>query len=428
LLYPSPPRHWFYCLALALLALPVSAWGRENLLAGSLALRQEYDSNVNLSADQPSSAWYSVLAPGLDLTSRGRTDLLQLRYNLGIRYNHSSGGDTLDHDFLLRGESELSPRWRAEISNRFYLSDDSDFAGEPIPEVDPELSAGRERERFRLNTFAFSSDYRFGPRGTMGLGYENRILRHQSGTRDDYTRHHPSLNLGYRFNRQWSAEAGYGYIKGDFDRGDDLETHDLSLGLNYQATSRDQLSLGYGFNDTAYQGLTPDYRLHSFSSGWDRRFSPHANLVARVGLVKVDRASGADGSFFSFALDLNRQLQRGSLSIGGRGGIDELQFAGGDEGDLSRYQQVQAAGRYQLRQGLAGELDLSLRRNEFIDRPGPNREWIYQAGCGLSYDLSRNYRLATRYRYKELDAEGGDDYRDHRLLLELRMVHDLMKW
>jgi hypothetical protein len=423
---------WWRFLALAfpilLVAGPEPGWARENMLSGTLALRQEYDSNTNLSATDRRSSWYSVLAPGVLFSSRGPTDQFELGYNLGFKWNHSESEESLEHDFLLRGSKEFSPRWQAGVMNRFYLSDDSDYAAIPIPDVDPELSPRRERDRFRLNIFSVHSDHVFAQYGDLKLGYENRILRHSSATNDDYTRHHPNLNVGYQLSQKWRSEVGYGYVRGDFDREDDLESHLADLRFLYQATHRDRFSLSYGFNRTTYRGPTGDYRLHNLVGGWMRHFDIHTTLTTSAGFTRTERQRHDDHNYLSMAAELNREFRRGALALSGRTGVDEMQFTGGDAGDLSRFRQVRLSGNRQLLERLRADLGLSWRQNDFIDRPDLGRERIYEAFCGLAYALGRGYEVSTRYRYKELDVRNGNGYEDHRLFLELRVVRDLFKW
>ncbi|WP_041718905.1 hypothetical protein [Desulfurivibrio alkaliphilus] len=119
---------------------------------------------------------------------------------MGFRKNHTTGGESLDHNFLLSGEKAHSARRQTAVVNRFYVSDDSDFGDEPVADVDPQLSPRRTRERFLLNTFSLNSRYQFAARGTVTMAYENRVLNNRVGTRDDYMRHHPRLIVSYGFS------------------------------------------------------------------------------------------------------------------------------------------------------------------------------------------------------------------------------------
>lgn len=426
-----PIKRWTGLLPVVFMLIipPAPGWSRENNLTATLALRQEYDSNLERRETDRQSGWYSVLRPGLQFASRGRTDQWQARYHLGFRKNHTTGVESLDHDFLLRGEKAHSARRQTEVLNRFYISDDSEFGDEPVAEVDPQLSPHRTRERFRSNTFALNSRHQFAARGTVTLSYENRILDNRDSTRDDYMRHHPRVVVSYGFNPRWQTEVAAGYIRGDFDQADDLVSHTGNWELRYRPSVRNQFFLGYGFNQTDYRGDTPDYQLHSLNSGWTHYFNPQTNLTLSAGVTRLERRGQTSRDHSTFALDLKRQLRRGSVSLSGRGGIDERQFAGGDEGDLVRYRQAAAVGRYQLTKRLGADLTISRRDNDYLDRPLDPRERTYEAGCGLSYRLSQNHTIATRYRYRELDSSANfGNYQVHRWFVELSGTYPLRQW
>ena len=420
---------WVFLPAVLFIAIPDHSSARENMLTGSLGLRQEYDSNTNLSANEPLSSWSSVLSPGLRLTSRSPTDQLEVYYNLGFKKNHTASENSINHDFLLRGDSKISSRWQAGVLNRFYLSDDSTYAGAPIPDVDKDLSARLDRTRFSLNTFSAHSDYQFAQDSTIIISYENRVLDNKTEGADDFIRHNPGLLVGYKLNQQWRTEVGYNYTRGEFDLADDLETHAGNLRMIYQATPLNQFSVAYIVNQTSFQGPTADYRLHSIIGGWTRNIDHQTTFTATAGQTILDRQHESTLNIFSYSADLRRKLQRGSISISGKGGIDEMHFSGGDQEGLSRYQQLGVSGSYQLAAKILADLALSWRENDFIDNPALGREKIYQASCGLSYGLTSWCQLSTRYQFKELDADNANDgYQDHRFVLELKGTYDMLKW
>ncbi|ADH86430.1 outer membrane beta-barrel protein [Desulfurivibrio alkaliphilus] len=230
-------------------------------------------------------------------------------------------------------------------------------------------------------------------------------------------------------NTRWQTEVAAGYIRGDFDRADDLETYTGNWQIIHRPSVRNRFTLGYGYNQTNYREDTPDYRLHSLSSGWTHHLNPHTSLTLSGGVTRLERRDQASHDHSTYALGLQRQLQRGSLSLSGSRGIDERQFSGGDEGDLVRYRQVNAAGRYQLTARLHADLTLSRRDNDYVDRPLEYRERIHEAGFGLNYRLGQNYTIATRYRFRELDTdENLGDYQVHRWFVELSGTYPLMQW
>jgi len=412
-----------------LLTLPTPGWGRENIMKGSLSLRQEYDSNINLSPNNERSSWYSIISPGLHLTSQGQQDKIEASYNLGLKKNYEADDNSIEHSLMLRVERKISSLWQVSALNRYYLSDDSAYGGMPVAEVDRELSARRERSRFALNTFSTRSDYQYAMGGNLGLSYENRMLDSKDDSRDDFVRHSPALLLSHRLNQQWRIDGGYTYVNGDFDQADDLQTHTGNIRLNHTLSPHTQLYGGYNLSRTTYDGPTSDYLLHVMNGGWMWQFDQQTKLAASLGYATVDRDSGSDSDGFTYSLDFSRQFQRGSIAITGKGGIDEMQFSGGDVGGLSRFRQLGISGTYQLAERLSAKLAFSFRRNEFIDSLSTNVDKIIQASSGLSYTLTSQYQLSVNYQYKELDAvTDNDGYEDHRLALELKGTYDLSKW
>lgn len=425
---------WMLLPATLFVVVPTPGIARENTLTSSIGLTQEYDSNMNLTDTDRLTGWSSIISPGLQLTSLGTTDQLKVSYELGLKRNHATDEDSINHDFLLQGDSKLSSLWKVGVLNRFYLSDDSNYAGTPVPEVDKNLSDRRDRVRFSLNTFSVNSDYQFAPDSTIVMSYENRILdnRSEGENLDDYTRHNPNLLLGYQLNRQWRSEVGYSYIRGEFDQADDLETHIGKLRMIYQATPINQLFAGYNINQTTYQGPTEEYRIHNIFGGWKRNLGPQTIFTVTAGQAILDRQHNSTLNIFSYSADLQRKLQRGSIFISGKGGIDEMQFSGDANEGLSRYHELGLGGNYQLMEKLLADLALSWRENDFIDNSSVGRERIYQANCGLSYGLTSWCQISTRYFFtelKELETEATNgDYQDHRMMLELKGSYDVFKW
>lgn len=415
-------------MLLALFTIPRPSAARENLLSGSLALRQEYDSNIYLNDTDPQESWYTILSPRFLIISRSQTGQLKANYDLAFKKNLTTGEKTLDYDVLLQGDTNFSSTWQAGVSDGFHLSDDPIYADQLIPEADLGLSARRQRERFWINSASLHTDYQYAKNSTLTLGYNNRILVSENEQRGDYIRHNPYLAVGYQLNHQWRTEWGYNYTRGEFQQEDDLETHSSSLRMIDQATPHDQLSAGYSFTQTRYLGPTPGYRLHNLNGGWLRKLSQLTTLNLSAGLTLVDWQNRDDQKIANYSVELTRQLHRGQVTIGGQGGADQMQFDGNQDG-LSKYWQVQGASQYQLKKRLLANLAFSIRNNDYIDQPGASQERIYQANCGLSYPFFHWYEVALNYLYRKSDGDAQDDrYQDHRLFLELKVAKDLLKW
>ncbi len=412
---------------LLLCLLPNIVMGRENLVSGSLTLRQEYDSNQDLTETDRRDAWLTTLLPGVEWSSRGPRDQWLLKYQAGLKKNHESGENKLDHDLLLQADKQFSSRWQAGLTNRFYHSDDPDYGGTAIEDVEEPISDRQTRGRFRTNNLGVNTTYQYGHDSNLGMGYNNVFLKSSGTDRDDFVRHNPYLDLAHQFNKNWRTEVGYAFIRGQFDESDDLKTHQGSLRLLLRATPHSQLFVDYTINETRYQGLSTDYLLHTGNTGTITDLGPHTTLEANVGLTAVERRGLDNLSTFSYAADLVHLLEQGRLSFGGQGGIDEMQFSSNGD-SLVRYWQVEGSASRQLMQGVHADLALAVRHNKYIDRPTTELEKIYQSNLGLTYTFARWYQVSLRYLFKQLDGESDNDYDRHHIFLELRLNRDLFNW
>lgn len=415
------------CTALLFCIPPNSALGRENLISGSLTLRQEYDSNLDLTETDRRDAWLTTLLPGVEFSSRGPRDQLRLNYKAGLKKNLDSGENKLDHDLLLQADKQFSFRWQAGLTNRFYHSDDPDYGGTAIENVEEPISDRQTRGRFRTNNLSVNTAYQYGRDSNLAMGYNNVFLKSSGTDREDFVRHNPYLDLGHQFNKNWRAEVGYTFIRGEFDQSDDLKTHQGSLRLLLRTTPHSQLFAGYTINETRYQGVSTDYLLHMGNTGTIIELSPHTTLEADVGLTAVERQRLDNLTTFSYAVDLVRLLEKGRLTLGGQGGIDEMQFSSNGD-SLVRYWQVEGSAGHQLAQGLRADLALAVRHNKYIDRAATELEKIYQSNLGLTYSFARWYQISLRYLFKQLEGESNSDYDRHHIFLELRLNRNLFNW
>lgn len=413
-----------------LIALPAPvAVARENLLTGAVALRQEYDSNINLSPTNPQESWYTILTPELLFSSRSRTGQIQANYQLGFKKNLTNGDMTLDHDFRLQGKTSFSSRWQAGLSEGFHLSDDPIYAATLLPGLGQELSNLHQRRRYWVNSSSLHTDYLFARNSTLTLGYDNQIYTNQTEKQGNYVRHHPYLALGYQLDHQWRTEWSYDYIRGEFDQASDVVSHEAGLRLIDQATRHDQLSLAYNYTETRYLGPLPGYRLHDLHAGWSRNLNQQTTLTGSAGCTLVSQEGRDNQYVFNYSAALSRRLPRGSLTFSGEGGTDQMQFDGERDG-LAKYWQVQGGGQVQLTEHLSANFSASLRNNDFVDQPGADQEKIDQASYSFSYLFSRWYTLSLGYLYRKEDYRQTDSYHDHRVFLELKATasNGLLRW
>jgi hypothetical protein len=410
-----------------------TAMARVSLLSGSISILHEYDSNIHLTENDERDGWFTTISPSLVYTSAAEQDSLSFGYAPGLRYDHNDDGTEVDHYLTLAGNRRFSPRLTGSFRENFIRSNDYTYFVLEYAQREGagvHLSGERARRQYWVNGIEFSGDYEYARESNLRLGYSNRILRNDTPGLDDYVKHQPFVTVGYRFNRHWETSISYDYVSGDFDRTEDIDQHLAGITIRYHVSPRQMFYGTYNFTDTRYEGPENDYQLHRGDLGWQRDLSRHSSVSAWVGASYADREADSNEAAFNYAVNLNRRIKNGNISVGGQGGMDELQFAATERDDgLSRFWSLQASVDYLLREYLSSNTYLSYREDDLL-RPGTDvKDRSLVGGLKLSYSFQRWYALSVGYGYRRLDTDRDvQDYQDHRAYVELSVGKELARW
>ncbi len=424
-------RHLCYSLLLLIctsLILTETSSSRENILSGSISVRQGYDNNINRTDSDHISRTYTTILPGITLNSRGSNDNFTFDYSIGYTEDNERTDSEIDHYLSLVAEKDVSSQFRIEISEAYTRSDNSYLYAEGV-EREIVLTGDRINDRFWTNEAAIRTDFEYYRDSILSFGYIHNILDNESLTSSDYVRHNPFVELSYRFSPQWSILTTYNYINGNFDFEDDLETHNPSIRLNYRSNPQNLYFGTYEYNETDYDGTSVDYEVHIGHLGWEHQIDHQTDLVISAGAAEIDNPNE---QAFSYDALLIKRLQRGVLTIEGSGGIDERQFLGENDGDFDDLTKFWSAGStltFQLAERISSDMNVVYRNDEFINRSPVNTEKSFTAGLGLSWNFYRWFTIATRYSYRQVDADiASDDYDNHRVYVELSAAKELWRW
>jgi hypothetical protein len=410
-----------------------AAIARVSILSGSISILHEYDSNIHLQKDNEEDGWFTVISPSLVYTSQAEQNSLSFGYAPGLRYDHNDDSTEVDHYLTLEGDRRFSPRLSGRFRENFIRSNDyTYFVLEHVQQegAGVHLSGERVRRQYWVNSIAVSGNYEYARDSGLGFGYSNRILKNDAPGLDDYVKHQPFVSTSYRFNRHWETSLSYDYIRGDFDRTEDIEQHLAGITIKHHVSPHQMFSGAYQFTDSRYEGPDNDYQLHRGDLGWQRNLNRHSTVATWVGASYADREAASNETAFNYAVDLTREIKNGKISMGGQGGMDELRFNAidGDDG-LSRFWSLRGSIDYQLRQNLSSNTYLSYREDNFLrpDQDAKDRSLV--GGLRLSYSFQRWYGLSLGYVYRRLDTDRDvNDYQDHRAYMELSVGKDLARW
>ncbi|MEA2082757.1 MAG: hypothetical protein U9O82_00630 [Thermodesulfobacteriota bacterium] len=411
-------------LLLIFFTAPCISGARTNSLYGSVSLRQLYYSNVYHTDEDHEEGWTTILSPTIRITSEGKNDSCLFSYSPGIRYNHLTDEDDLDHDLSLSAEKDFSSRVKVTVRENFVESE------EPVQDEEAGIMLSEDRldNRYRTNSFSAGMEFEYAMDSMLELAYANNILDNERAALDDYVKHNPSASISYRFNSQWDSKLSYDYTKGNFTLSDDMKQHSSALNIGFRVTTNHKLSGEYSFSHTDFQSVSDDYSIHGETLGWDWFVNQRTDLSVSIGATQVSRDSGEDSDGFKYSLSVSRELKRGNISITGNGGFDERYFEGAGDG-LSKFWMLEGDLSYRLTENLSSGLNLSYRNDDDPNRLADNEKDTYDAGLDLSYAFGRWYSISVNYSYRQVDAElDFYDYDDHRVILEFTAGKELARW
>lgn len=411
-----------------------TASGRQTSLYGSLSLLQEYDSNTNLSRTNEGNGWYTVVSPSIILTSKAQDDSLSFGYAPGLRYDQNNDHATnVDHYLTLKGSKQFSRSFSADLMENYIRSNDYTYFIEEYvqqPGAGIPLSAQQVRNEYWINGVGVSTRYEYAKGSVFRLGYANQILENDRPGLDDYVKHHPYLSLSYQFSQKWGTELSYDYLRGDFKFSEDLSEHLAGARLNYQWTRHDLVFGSYQYATLDYAGNRSGYHLHRSDLGWQRQLGPHSTMEASAGLSYADQEQGDSNTAFNYSVDYRRRIiERGEIRVGGKGGMDELQFDAISNEGLSRFWSVRGDVNYRLLEPFSSSAYVSYREDTFFQATPEYTDKSLVVGTSLTYAFWRWYAVSAGYSFRRLDSDlPQSSYNDHRFYVQMSVGKELKRW
>ena len=511
-------------IGILIVASPVIVCARQNTVIGDLSVGYEIidrnyeersvaDAIEPSAEDTPGSETEVILVedraadrnrifvePRLTFTSIGITDQVTLTYAPRINFEENDYTNHLDHDFGLWVEKNFSRDWSVSLRDTFFLGDDSlresetrtAVVGSPeaadggeatIPAAGEEdLSEQATSRRFWRNELELSTDYTYREGSVVGIGFSYGQLRNVDddiGGYTEYDRYRGMLNVSYRFNQQWIAEADGLFTRGIFDDeaevavvrvnpdeedinidvaevgSDDLSEYDVSTVLTYDWRVRDSLFTSYHFLAADYDHpLRDDVLGHEFSLGWSHDFNPHLHLTLSGGpsFAKIENRDWE--SDYNAYVELTKDFMHASFSVYGEQGYDLGNFDGRRSGPTIFWRSG-VDYNHQFSENLTGSVFGGYRNYQReqlpdvdavviiegedggtgeINQPALDNfeytEEYYDAGLSLSYSFLRWYSVTGGYRYLNFESElpANNNYDEHRFFITLTASKELFRW
>lgn len=292
-----------------------SADCRENVLSGSLSIRQEYDSNIFQQDTNEEEQWATVLAPKLSLVSTGEKDALSItagsdlsggwsdlaggengQGQSGFTWNHRLDESYFAQTLSAEGHRQISQNFRITVSDNYNYYDNA-----PQADMDQNLSiterfqrVGRyeqaEVARLLFPELTYTPDdylyvlteldRRFSQAGAITQQEVERYLSNTEGRRRSSDNEF-SIGAEYEFARDSLLTLGYRYFAND-DRSANISEyyeHSPSVGLSYRFNQQWLASVNHEFTKGQYDTAN-DLKENDTLFAVDYTLSPTDQLTA----------------------------------------------------------------------------------------------------------------------------------------------------
>jgi hypothetical protein len=374
-----------------MLVLGTLAGADEFKLTPSVAVRQEYNSNIFFDSSKEKDSFITRVMPGLELIER--TERIDLR---------------------LAGFVTPYVYWEDENLN----SVDQDYSGRIDYKVTPLLSVGANAA-VRVDHQPDRDIY------TTGLAYgDNRRVQQNYGG-----------NVGYMFTEKTSGSVTYGYTREDWRKGtsnsdlEDYDSHAVTLGLSRELGAAKGVTIGLlnvGWARYNYETSDTDYFFGTV--GVKQRLTEIFNITADVGarytdssfdvqqlaivppgvlVVATDQQNDSGwGGIGHLAVEYVGEKTRASV-----GGSHDINPASGSDGVVQRTGFTFDGGHLlteKLRLGLfAGAFRNKSGEKEFSGQK--TEEYTYSINPSLRWEFYRDFTLEAGYSFTYLDNQADNE-------------------
>ena len=391
-----------------------------------ISVSQVYDDNIYLDNINEKSDYLTTVSPGINLTISSLNNSLSLDYApTWVWYDKHDENDTVRQAGTLGFWQNMAEHLRFDLTDTYLRTE------EPIEETEDVEGVRTSRNTYQRNTGNASLRYQFGPEDTIAFGYRHNLLENEDPTLVDGRIQNPFAVINYWFNVRNGLELDYGFTDANFSReddvmaGDDYTGHATGIQYIYRITPYTRGSIGYNFTNRNFEGLTEeDYKVHEGSVSFEHAFSPDLSVSIGGGPFIQQNEISDDETGYSYDALLVKRFERGSFTIGGRGGWDEAYLEAERRG-FTTYWSANTTLDYQIMEPLSVYGGVSYRQ----DKDPADREWETRRGnSGLRWAFLRWFSLSLDYSYAVRDDDvNTEDFRVNRVMLLLTASKQL-RW
>lgn len=367
---------------------------------------------------------------------------------------------------------------------------DDEAAEEPSRESDSQLSDVSGRHQVTTNTATIETNYSYWEDSFANLGYGYEILRNDEDDTvyQDFDRHDFFAGVVHRLNSNYRISLKGDYVIGQIeepvvdqtvlpadqsdlvvaaedgeddatpvtdeaavavDESEDLVEYHLATVLDILTLPKHPLSVEYDLALIDYEAESKgDTEIHTAMFGWGWEVNDKLSLSLGAGPTYQRRDGGEDSWDYAVRFDIDYQLEKSRFQLSGGSGTEVRNFTGTDDNALTSYWEARAVYSRDLLDALdmfvfaaynhddreTLELASAAAESDPADDSTLNLSTStvtekIALGGGLTYTFWQWYSAKLSYTFTTQEGdEAEDEYDEHRVMLQLSMHRDFMKW
>lgn len=394
----------------------------------SLALQEEYNSNLFLTETDRRDDFITTVAPGLQYRKVTPQAGIDMKYSPGYnKYASESDLDYVSHFGLLNSYYGLSQNLTFRLRD-YLLRSDEPREYDPFGELNQYyISTDSVRSPHLRNIVEPELNYRFGQNNSLSLLYRNMYYDNDSPTVSDGTENTAGTNFRYWFNIRNGIVLDYYYIVQKEDLDQDSTGHAARARYIYRFNSRTSVFGEMFFEDRSFDppdigDLEPevDYRVYSPSIGISHSFSPSLSGSLQVGYYTKDPESGSSEESLLVNALLSKRTVSSVFNLVLIGGFREEYLTAESLGFIE-YKRAEFNMDHRLLSTLRGFMAAHVERADYSN---DRRDWIYGALAGLSWQPLRWLRITPFVSYRSQDSNAAEmDYDEFRGMVRVSFVY-----
>lgn len=433
-------------LLVAVLGIAGRAEGFQGLFTPQLRITEQYSDNLFLDPENEQEDFLTIVSLPLEGELQGETVDFRLLYEPGYSfYAEFDENNAWRHKADAFFEKSFSPHTRVELQDRFIRTEDpvslleiEEARGDDTG-LQPESGVRQTREPYYRNDAGVKLIHDFGPKNSVTVDYNYRILENDDETKEDNKEHRPGITLEYWVTQHIGMEADASFSRTEYSGGDLVEPEDVSDDFdNWEGSLRLIRQFDRNFRgDILYKqiyrdydelrGDRDDYDLYDASAGVEWSPVAYYSMVLRGGYIIGDPKDGESRDEWSGELSVERTFRNASLRLTGIRGYNQSDFGSQNLG-FETYREAGFVVNYTILQDLSANAYARYRESEFpqtgleVDGEilGEREDETTLAGAGIRYTPTKWMTASLDYAYRNVrSTDELNQYEENRFTFSL---------